>query len=150
MRSPPPVSFFCAFITAAAVTAARADEARHAFSVRDMVAMERLASPQPSPDGSQVVFTRRVYDAEANRNFTSLWIVPIDGGRPRRLTNAPAADTSPRWSPDAKSIAFISDRGGSSQVWSIDPSGGEARRVSDLSGGVVHVQWSPDGGRLGF
>ncbi|OLD66331.1 MAG: peptidase S9 [Acidobacteria bacterium 13_1_40CM_2_68_5] len=118
--------------------------------MRDMVAMERLASPQPSPDGSQVVFTRRVYDAEANRNFTSLWIVPIDGGRPRRLTNAPAADTSPRWSPDAKSIAFISDRGGSSQVWSIDPSGGEARRVTDLPVDVDNVQWSPDGTRLAF
>jgi len=140
----------CAVVTATAVAAEAPDEPKHPFSVRDMVAMERLASPQPSPDGSQVVFTRRVYDAEANRNFTSLWIVPIDGGRPRRLTNAPAADTSPRWSPDAKSIAFISDRGGSSQVWSIDPSGGEARRVTDLPVDVDNVQWSPDGTRLAF
>ena len=144
------VLYGCAVAAATAVAAAGPDEPKHPFSVRDLVAMERLASPQPSPDGSQVVFTRRVYDAEANKNFTSLWIVPIDGGRPRRLTNAQAADTSPRWSPDGKSIAFISDRGGSSQVWSIDPSGGEARRVTDLPVDVDNVQWSHDGTRLAF
>jgi len=135
--------------TCAAVTA-RADEARHPFSVRDMIAMERLASPQPSPDGGRVVFTRRVYDAEANKNFTNLWIVPIDGGEPRRLTSARASDTAPRWSPDGRTIAFVSDRGGSSQVWTIDTAGGEARQVTDFPVDVDNVQWSPDGARLVF
>src|SRR2546425_12918894 len=130
MRTPAPVLLACVVICAA--VGARADEARHPFSVRDMVALERLASPQPSPDGGLVVFTRRVYDAEANKNFTNLWIVSIDGGDPRRLTSARAADTSPRWSPDGKSIVFISDRSGSSQVWVIDPSGGEARQGTEL------------------
>src|SRR2546428_13464026 len=128
MRTPAPVRRACVIPCPAAT--ARADEARHPFSVRDMVAMERLASPQPSPDGSQVVFTRRAYDAEANKNFTNLWMVSIDGGEPRRLTSARAADTSPRWSPDGKSIAFISDRGGPSQVWTIEPAGGEARQLT--------------------
>ena len=141
------VLVLCAF---AAAPAARADEGRHPFSVRDMVAMERLAAPQPSPDGGQVVFTRRVYDAEANKNFTNLWIVSIDGGEPRRLTGARASDTSPRWSPDGRTIAFISDRGGSSQVWTIDPSGGEARQVTELPVDLDNVEWSPDGSRLAF
>src|SRR5262245_22620929 len=135
---------------AAATVTVRADEARHPFSVRDMVAMERLASPQPSPDGSRVVFTRRVYDPQANKNFTSLWMVPIDGGEPQRLTAASANDTAPRWSPDGRSIAFISDRGGSSQVWAIDPAAGEPRRLTDFPVDVDNVQWSPDGTRLAF
>ncbi len=147
---PAPALAFLALCALAAAPTARADEGRHPFSVRDMVAMERLAAPQPSPDGGQVVFTRRVYDAETNKNVTNLWIVSIDGGEPRRLTSARASDTSPRWSPNGRTIAFVSDRGGSSQVWTIDPSGGEARQLTDLSVDVDNVQWSPDGSRLAF
>src|SRR5207245_9279024 len=102
MRSLVPLC--CAVAAATVLAAARADEAKHPFSVRDMVAVERLASPQPSPDGSQVVFTRRVYDAEANRNLTSLWIVPIDGGEPRRLNKPQAADTGPRWARGGRAL----------------------------------------------
>jgi dipeptidyl aminopeptidase/acylaminoacyl peptidase len=136
--------------TLAAATPAGAAETRHPFSVRDMVAMERISSPQPSPEGTEVVFARRVYDAEANKNFTSLWIVPIDGGEPRRLTNARASDTSPRFSPDGKSVAFISDRSGSSQIWEIPLAGGEARQVTHLPVDVDNVVFSPDGSRLAF
>ena len=152
-RIPPfalPILTLLLLSAGAAAPTARADEARHPFSVRDMVAMERLGSPQPSPDGARVVFTRRVYDPEANRAFTNLWIVSIDGGEPRRLTSARASDTSPRWSPDGRTIAFVSDRGGSSQVWTIDPSGGEAHQVTELPVDVDNVQWSPDGSRLAF
>ena len=143
-----------ATLAAAALAApslpAAADEARHPFSVRDMVAMERLAGPQPSPDGRQVVFTRRVYDPNANKSFTNLWVVPIEGGEPRRLTSAKASDTSPRWSPDGRTIAFVSDRSGSMQVWMIDPAGGEARQATSLPVDVDNVEWSPDGSRLAF
>src|SRR5262245_14486460 len=135
---------------AAATVTVRADEARHPFSVRDMVAMERLASPQPSPDGSRVVFTRRTYDGQTNKTFTNLWIVPIDGGEPQRLTSARGSDTAPRFSPDGRTIAFISDRGGSSQVWGIDLAGGEARPITSLPLDLDNVRWSPDGTRLAF
>ena len=138
-----------ALLSAVSLAAAAAVE-RHPFSVHDMVAMERLAGPQPSPDGRQVVFTRRVYDPGANKSFTSLWVVPIDGGEPRRLTAARASDTSPRWSPDGRTIAFVSDRSGSSQIWMIDPAGGEARQATDFPLDVDNVQWSPDGTRLAF
>ncbi len=126
------------------------DAGRHPFSVRDMVAMERLAGPQPSPDGTQVVFTRRTYDAAADKAFTNLWLVSIDGGEPRRLTNARASDTAPRWSPDGRTIAFVSDRGGASQLYFIDPAGGEARQAAVFPVDVDNPQWSPDGSRLAF
>ena len=155
MRSPVPSPVRALIPTlvlafAAASTAARADEPAHPFSVHDMVAMERLAAPQPSPDGRQVVFTRRAYDAPSNRNVTNLWIVPIDGGEPRRLTTGAASDTSPRWSPDGRTFAFVSDRSGTSQIWTIDPTAGEAKRATDLPVDVDNVEYSPDGSRLAF
>src|SRR5258706_10996713 len=74
----------------------------------------------------------------------------MEGGEERRLTSARGSDTGPRWSPDGRVIAFVSDRSGSSQVWSIDPSGGEAKQLTSLPVDVDNVQWSPDGSRLAF
>ncbi|HEY3174470.1 MAG TPA: S9 family peptidase [Candidatus Polarisedimenticolia bacterium] len=122
----------------------------HPFSVHDMVAMERLGDPQPSPDGKWVVFTRRSWDEKTNKTRTNLWLVSMDGSTLRQLTTAQASDTGPRWSPDGRTIAFISGRSGSSQIWTIDVAGGEAVKKSDFPIDVDNVQWSPDGTRMAF
>jgi len=122
----------------------------HACSARDLVQMERLGEPQMSPDGTWVVFTRRTYDWDANKTSIGLWLVPADGKAPRPLTTARAMDTSPAWSPDGKSIAFLSDRGGSSQVHTIDPLGGEASQLTRFPVDVDSFRLSPDGRRLAF
>ena len=127
-----------------------APAATHPFSVHDMVAMERLGDPQPSPDGKWVVFTRRTWDEKTNKVSINLWLVSIDGKTLRQLTAAKASDTGPRWSPDGRTIAFISSRSGSSQIWTIDMAGGEAVKKSDFPIDVDNVQWSPDGTRLAF
>lgn len=113
-----------------AVGAAHAET--HPFTIHDMLAMQRISDPQPSPDGSQVVFTLRTTDLEANRGKTDLWIVSTAGGEPRRLTSHDAGDFHPRWSPDGAGIYFLSTRSDSSQLWRIDLSGGEARPVTEL------------------
>ena len=122
----------------------------HPFSVQDMVAMERLSDPQPSPDGKWVVYVRRVWDEQANKVYNNLWLVSMDGKTTRQLTSAKASDTGPRWSPDGRTIAFISSRSGSSQIWTIDVSGGEAVRKSSFPLDVDNMSYSPDGTRFSF
>ena len=131
------------------VCAACAEES-HPFSIHDMLAMERVSEPQVSPDGGEIVFTLRTTDLEADKGRTDLWLVGTDGGELRRLTSHEAGDSNPRWSPDGKSVYFLSTRSDSSQVWRICIDGGEAEQVTDLSLDAANLLISPDGKRIAF
>ena len=110
-----------------------------------------------SPDGERVVYTRRT--VAGDRYQVNLWLVPYRGGRPRRLTHGRWSDTAPAWSPDGRTIAFLSDRGAAAkpdddtgaELYLIDPDGGEAERVCKAPhGGVGAPLWSPDGRAIAF
>ncbi|MGZ5469507.1 MAG: alpha/beta hydrolase family protein, partial [Candidatus Aminicenantales bacterium] len=116
----------------------------------DFVAIQRVTDLQLSPDGTKIAFVVTVMDKSANRGLSDIWIVPSRGGEPRRLTSSPAADMNPRWSPDGRTIAFISTRSGGPQVWTIDPNGGEAVQLTQISTGASGLVWSPTGTHLAF
>ena len=120
----------------------------HPFGVQDMIDMQRVSGPLPSPDGKLIAFGLSTYTLEANRGSADLWLVSPDGGEPRQLTTHEAQDFGADWSPDSRSLAFLSTRSGSSQVWRISVDGGEAVQVTDLPLDVDGVKWSPDGRRL--
>ncbi|HYO14169.1 MAG TPA: S9 family peptidase [Thermoanaerobaculia bacterium] len=122
----------------------------HPFTVHDLLAMERITDPQPSPRGDRVAFVVRTTDLEANRGRTDLWVVNIDGSGLTRLTSDPAGDSNPRWAPDSQSLYFLSTRSGSSQVWRLAAAGGDAVQVTDLPLDVANLTVSPDGRLLAF
>jgi len=96
-----------------------------------------------------VVYTVATPDMDANRNASNLWMVPVAGGDAIQLTRT-GKDSSPQWSPDGKSIAFLSARSGDSQVYLLSMDGGEAHPVTKLSTGADFVKWSPDGKTIAF
>ncbi|HXG09158.1 MAG TPA: S41 family peptidase [Gemmataceae bacterium] len=74
-----------------------------------------------------------------------LFTIATDRGDVRRVTRTPGArDTQPRWSPDGKWIAFISDRSGREEVWVCDEQGGQLRQISDSDTQKGQFVWSPD------
>src|SRR6266446_5482413 len=134
----------------ASVGLAEAQEAaKHAVTFDDLIVMHRVAEAELSPDGKWVAYTAATPDMEANRNATNLWMAPVAGGDAIQLTRT-GKDSSPKWSPDGKTIAFLSARSGDSQVYVLSMDGGEAHPVTKISTGVDIVKWSPDGKTLAF
>lgn len=119
------------------------------FDVQALLKIARLGEPQLSPDGKLLAFTVQSIDLDKNTRPRHLWIVPLDGSAPKQLTTDGNNDR-PRWSPDSKQIAFISDRSGSSQIWTIKPDGTEARQVTTLSTEAAGVLYAPNGTHFVF
>ncbi len=122
----------------------------HPFSIRDMLAMDRISDWQVSPDGDKVAFSISVTDLDANRRRTDVYVARIDGSEIRKLTNNPSSDGQPRWSPDGKSLYFLSTRSGSQQVWRLSLNGGEAEPVTSLPLDADALQVAPNGKYLVF
>jgi serine/threonine protein kinase/Tol biopolymer transport system component len=102
-----------------------------------------VRSAAPSPDGEWIV-----YDTSAPQE--DLFLVRRDGGGMRRLTNDPAKDRIPRWSPDGSRIVFYSNRSGKYEAWTIRPDGSDLQQVTKILGQPLFDPfWAPDGKRLG-
>lgn len=130
--------------------AAKAQEAsKHAIAFDDLIAMHRVAEASFSPDGKWVVYTVATPDMDANRNATNLWMAPVAGGDAIQLTRT-GKDSSGKWSPDGKTIAFLSARSGDSQIYLLPMEGGEAHPLTKLSTGADLIKWSPDGKAITF
>ena len=123
---------------------------QHPFSVRDMLAMERISDPQVSPNGDLIAFVLRTTDLEANKGRTDIWLVSLNGTELRKLTEDPANDSDPRWSANGQSIYFLSTRSGSSQVWKINIHDQSLKQITDQPLDVSNLILSPDGTRLAF
>lgn len=117
---------------AADINAPRPDARKLGFEAREGTWM----SVDVSPDGRTLVFDL----------LGDLYAVPIAGGEARALTSGPAFDCEPRFSPDGKTIAFTSDRGGIDNLWLIDADGSHPRALTREKDAYVRgPAWTPDG-----
>ncbi|HEY7516853.1 MAG TPA: S9 family peptidase [Methylomirabilota bacterium] len=128
--------------------------AGRAIVPEDLLRMRGVTDPQIAPDGERVAVVVTQASVESDEYSSSIWVVPTAGGPPRRFTAGPRRDHGPRWSPDGRRLAFLSDRDskGKPQVYVMPSDGGEATRISNVENGVAGGApvWSPDGQRLAF
>jgi dipeptidyl aminopeptidase/acylaminoacyl peptidase len=126
-----------------------------------------------SPDGERVAFVVKEPNPDKDGYRNAIWLVAADGSAPpRQISLGARSDNAPRWSPDGRTLAFLSDRsevlrqggGGdrpkenvpgpakpaedATQVWLLPMDGGEARQLTRLPQSVSDLAWSPDGTRL--
>jgi dipeptidyl aminopeptidase/acylaminoacyl peptidase len=121
---------------------------KRTLKAEDLYRLELIQSPRISPDGQWVVYGLQTADRATEEKPANLWLVPTSSGRARQFTYG-EKDSAPAWSPDSKTIAFSSGRGGSgSQIFLINVDGGEARPLTDIKGVIAEFHWSPDGSKF--
>ena len=126
-----------------------AQETKHPLTFSDLIKLHRINGATISKDGSWAAYAAATPDLEANRNVSNVWIVNTSGGNPIQVSQG-GRDSSPAWSPDGKTLAFLSARDGTSQVYLLSMEGGEAKKLTQLSTGADLFHWSPDGRMIAF
>ena len=127
--------------------------AARGFEARDLETMDRFSAPTLSPDGHKLVFAKRVVDYAANKSSSALWIEDVpahDTAHARQLTPKGWNVNSPAFSPDGKTLYFLSAKSGSSQLYSMPAAGGAPVVLTAFPVDVDAFLLSPDGKRMVF
>lgn len=108
---------------------------------------ETVQAPQISPDGSQIVYTRRWTDKVNDKYETDVWIMNSDGSKNRFLVKG----GSPAWSPDGKRILYVAaGQPSGSQIFVRWMDTGEETQLTRVERAPTNIEWSPDGKRIAF
>ena len=139
------------FVVASAAIAS-AQGSKRPLSLDDLARIKDVRDPQCAPDGKSVAFVVSQIDVKEDKAGNGhIWTIGIDGANERQITSSTDSESSPRFSPDGKYLAFTSSRPGKAkgnQVWLLDRGGGEAFQLTEIKGRLQGYEWSPDSRRL--
>src|SRR5438105_6878999 len=112
--------------------------------------LHSAGDPQLSPDGTRVLYASGAADKDADRGTSQIWLADRDGSNARRLTWSGDRNREARWSPDGRSMAFVSDRKPQLTVICVLPvdGPGEARVLTEHRVPAGGLAWSPNGGSI--
>jgi dipeptidyl aminopeptidase/acylaminoacyl peptidase len=126
-------------------------QTKRPISAEDLYRLELISAPRLAPDGKHVIYAQQRVEKKTEKKYSNLWVASTSGGVPQQFTYGDQADSSPRWSPDGKLVAFLSNRGNRekpAQIYLLPFEGGESRPLTEIEGEITLVNWSPDGRKL--
>ena len=154
----------------AAATTATA-QSKRPMTIMDIMDLKTVGGVALSPDGSKVAYTVNGWEhpnakssadsaapdtvkGDKHETRSHIWMVPAAGGTPRQLTFSERGENGPQWSPDGRSLAFLSSRGSATdakaQIWILPMDGGEAYQLTTSKENVTGFEWAKDGSRIAF
>lgn len=111
--------------------------------------LRAISDLQFSPDGGRVAFVV-AEPPKGERRARHIWVFEKKTGAARQFTFSTKDESSPRWSPDGKQLAFLSNREDQQQIYALRTDGGEAAALTKGKRTVQSFAWSPDGKQIAF
>ncbi len=117
----------------------------------DIFELEAVASPQISPDGSLIAYTRRSNDIESDQTLSNIWLIDADGENHRPLLeDEDASSSQPVWSSNGDHLAYTMTLDGDTTLQVLNVASGETRSLGELVGGASNMRFSPDGRYIAY
>jgi len=141
------------FVALCTVSVARSDDQMASEKVRltaeQAISVRELRDLRFSHDGSRLAFTV-VEPPRGTEQASHVWIYSPGLRALRKFTNSNMSEMRPRWSPDGRTLAFLSNRENFLQIYLIPTDGGEATRLTEGKRSIETFEWSPDGRQIAF
>ncbi len=120
------------------------------LTMEHLYALQSVTNPVLAPSNEEAVFIRTLIDKEDNKYYAHLFHVALESDEVTQWTFGKERISSPKWSPDGKRLAFLSNRNEKNQLYILQVRGGEAKQLTDVANGVSSFEWSPCGEKIWF
>jgi dipeptidyl aminopeptidase/acylaminoacyl peptidase len=119
--------------------------AKDTLTIPQALTRSNIGMPLLSPDGSRAVVLVSPASAPVDSQVAHLWMLDVKTKKFRQFTNSPKSESSPKWSPDSRTLAYLSRRSGVSEIYLIEMDGGEGLQLTSSKEDIRMFEWTPDG-----
>ena len=126
-----------------------APASRKPLTPEALISLHRLSDLEFSPDGSRFAFVVSE-PPKADQHPAHIWLFEISSGIFRQLTYSEKSESSPKWSPDGKSLAFLSNRDANQQIYLLSMNGRESAPLTKGKRNISRFAWSRDSKQIAF
>ena len=144
------LSLLLTFVLAGSPAQAQYAQDSLSFDLEHVFELEYATDPQIAPGGDRVVYARTFMDRMNDRRTARLWVVDVDGGGHRPITDPKSRVSHPRWSPNGDRVAYVANTEDGAEIFVRWMESGETARLTQLDHTPSGLSWGPDGERLAF